>query len=337
MTATPDPAPRRRRPLPPLLASAMGRVCARLKRHWSAFGLCALAACTAAPIASVPAPPPVLAAGCPARQFAVLPVTLPRGFPLVQARVNGAPVTLLVDTGAEGSLLTESAIARLGIPMEPGLTVRLLGAGGRVAGGIAMLRHFALGGIELRDQPIAIGPSFPTQGGAPQVDGILGADVLAHFDVEFDLPRARIVLWQVGPCAGDPATPAPGYDAVRLRRVRRSRMLLIASVDGRAVSALLDSGAQVSVIAPETAAYLGVDPRRLGRPAAGRGLDGRPLPVWRLRFTSLRVGTQTVSDPLIDIAAVHLPEEAMLLGDDWLGRHQVWLSYATNQLFVRRR
>ena len=113
-------------------------------------------------------------------------------------------------------------------------------------------------------------------------------------------------------------------------------MLLIASVDGRAVSALLDSGAQVTVIAPETAAYLGVDPQRLGPPAGGRGLDERVLPVWRLRFASLRVGTETARDPLIDIAAVQLPEEAMLLGDDWLGRHQVWLSYATNHLFVRR-
>ena len=221
--------------------------------------------------------------------------------------------------------------------MEPGRTVKLLGAGGRVAGGIAMLHRFALGGIVLRDQPIAVGPSFPTLGGAPQVDGILGADVLAHFDVEFDLPRHRIVLWQVGPCAGEPGTPPPGYDAIPLRRVRRNRMLLIASVDGRAVSALIDSGAQVSVIAPETAAYLGIDPRRLGPPAAGRGLDERTLPVWRLRFASLRVGAETVRDPLIDIAAVQLPEEAMLLGDDWLDRHQVWLSYATNQLFVRRR
>ncbi len=316
----------------------MPRCAARLKRHWLAPVLCALAGCTAAaPAASVPAPPPVLAAGCPVQRAAILPSTLPRGSPLVQARVNGAPVMLLVDTGAEGSLLTTSAVARLGIPMEPGRTVRLLGAGGRVAGGVAMLRQFTLGSIVLQDQAIAVGPSFPTQNGAPPVDGILGADLLTHFDVEFDLPRGRIVLWRVGPCTGDPGTPPPGYDAIPLRRVRGSRMLLIASVDGRAVSALIDSGAQVSVIPPQTADYLGVDPRRLGRPAAGRGLDQRALPVWRLRFASLRVGAETIRDPLIDIAAVQLPEEAMLLGDDWLDRHQVWLSYATNQLFVRRR
>ena len=62
-------------PTAPLTASGLHR----LKRLCLALALCALAACTAGPTGSVPTPPPVLAAGCPARQFAVLPVMLARG------------------------------------------------------------------------------------------------------------------------------------------------------------------------------------------------------------------------------------------------------------------
>ncbi len=308
-----------------------------IRRFLAAIACAALAGCTTAPPGPAPAVGlPLAGAGCVMQRVVSLPVALPRGQPLVQARIDGQPVTLLVDTGAEGSLLTTAALARLGITAEPGHTVRLLGAGGGIAGGIVRLRSFSLDGLVLHDPVIAVGPAFPREPGVPMVDGILGADVLGAFDVAFDLPHRRITLWHIGVCTGDTGDSPAGYDAIPLRRIRRSRMVLIAAIDGRAVSALLDTGAQVSVMPPETAAYLGIDMRRLGRPSAGRGLDARRLPVWRLQFHSLRVGRQITREPTIDIAAVQLPDEAMLLGDDWLGTHAVWLSYNENRLFVRK-
>jgi hypothetical protein len=115
-------------------------------------------------------------------------------------------------------------------------------------------------------------------------------------------------------------------------------MVLIAHVDGHAVSALLDTGAEVSVIAHDTAGYLGLGDTVLAQEPSGRGrgLDLRPLTVWQHRFSSLRIGAETEPDPLIDIASVELPDEAMLLGDDWFATRTVWLSYATDRMFVRR-
>ena len=52
-------------------------------------------------------------------------------------------------------------------------------------------------------------------------------------------------------------------------------------------------------------------------------------------FASIGVPGAAAHDLPVNIADLRLPGVQMLLGADFLGRRQVWISYATGRLFVR--
>ena len=119
------------------------------------------------------------------------------------------------------------------------------------------------------DQSLSIGrmPGFPPS--VPTVAGLLGADVLAAYDVELDLPNGRMALYTPRDCAG--FVPWPGAVAVPLARTRSGLAFVDAVVDGVTVRALLDTGARTTLLARATAASLGIsqaalahDPQRIG-------------------------------------------------------------------------
>jgi hypothetical protein len=82
---------------------------------------------------------------------------------------------------------------------------------------------------------------------------------------------------------------------------------------------------------------MGLTPDVLARDPEGsvHGVGRFAVVTRRHRFGTLQVGAERIADPAIWAAPVHiLPIIDMLLGEDWLGRHRVWLSYATSRVFV---
>jgi len=133
--------------------------------------------------------------------------------------------------------------------------------------------------------------------------------------------------------SADPrGSPLLSVDGVTMRRDRLVVPLSINGADGRAV---LDTGAQGSVIGPEFAARGGVtqamldaDPSNLMRGAS------REQASFRLhRFDTLRIGTET--EPGVPLAVARLPggAEDALIGGDFLHARRIWLSAASRQMF----
>ena len=61
------------------------------------------------------------------------------GFVVAPARLGGRPVTMVIDTGAEGMLVTAEAADALGMRRDPARRVRVLGTGGQVMAGVAAM------------------------------------------------------------------------------------------------------------------------------------------------------------------------------------------------------
>jgi hypothetical protein len=162
--------------------------------------------------------------------------------------------------------------------------------------------------------------------------------VLSRFDVEFDLAHRRIGFWRI--VAGSVAcAPPPGwsgrYDTIALGR-RGNRMTMRAVLDGRAISVLVDSGARSRIVSTKAAARLGVSGDRLGADPGGvnAGVDLHESVYHWHRFARLTVGSETMERPVLTVAP--LAEEVdMLLGADWFAERDVWVSYATDTMFVR--
>jgi hypothetical protein len=51
----------------------------------------------------------------------------------------------------------------------------------------------------------------------------------------------------------------------------------------------------------------------------------------------LEIGAETISDPEMIVTDVRLSDADLVLGTDFLRPRRIWLSYASQQIFIMRR
>ena len=288
-----------------------------------------LAACAQAPGAGPQA--------CVVTRVADIPVSNERGFISAPAIIEDKPATLLIDTGAETTMVTPSAITNLRLGPDRRRFSTINGAGGTIVSQNALLQSLGVGGMETLDQSAAVGPLPVTQGSAMRASGLLGADWLSGFDVEFDLPHRAVRLYSVHHCSGDYVPWAGRRVSSPVQLYGRGLVLLPATLDGHAVTALLDSGANRSVLGEAAAARAGLDPDMLARDPVSHsvGVDGTMLSVHEHRFAALRVAGLLSRGPMVSVGPLRLTIADLLLGSDWLRGVRVWISYAHRRVTVQ--
>lgn len=116
-------------------------------------------------------------------------VSLPGGPILVGASVNGVALTLLVDTGADRTMISPAALARAGVEATEGRLVRVVGVGGGVEAREITLARLELAGARLG--PVAVVVHDVPAAGA---DGLLGRDLLDAFTLTVDTAAGRATL-----------------------------------------------------------------------------------------------------------------------------------------------
>ena len=257
------------------------------------------------------------------------------GFVVAPARLGGRPVSMVIDTGAEGMLVTAEAADALGMRRDPARRVRVLGTGGQVMAGVAALPLLQFGGLAWPSlsAPVLAVPGLPALD--PPVAGLIGAPLLAAYDLDLDLPRGRLRLHDARDCPDGVRPFAPPYVMLPLRLSAGNQPLVPVTVNGVALRAVLDTGARATVLTEDAARRVG-----LGRPMredVTRGVDGAATPVRWHRARDLRVGWDALADVAVSVAALDLGEADMLLGMDYLGARRVWVSYAGGRVFVQAR
>jgi predicted aspartyl protease len=136
-----------------------------------------------------PAPTPRPAAEKSAERSVVTPFTA--GGPInVPASIDGVGLTLMVDTGADRTVISPAALARVGVQTAPNRSVRVLGVAGSTAtAGEAVIERLDLGGSRVGPLPVLV-----LDIGAPGIDGLLGRDVLDKFTLTIDASQGRATL-----------------------------------------------------------------------------------------------------------------------------------------------
>src|SRR5579875_2942601 len=89
------------------------------------LGWAALAAAVLSVATGVPA-----SAACQLKQIGELPVRMVGNQPLIDATINGQPVTILADTGSAFNLIWRGAAERLDLPLSNEVGQHLYGVGG---------------------------------------------------------------------------------------------------------------------------------------------------------------------------------------------------------------
>lgn len=276
---------------------------------------------------------PVRNAACLLAPEATVPIARQRNFLLVPVSIDGRAVTMVVDTGAEASLVTPSAARWLQLPVQPGRGSVMRGVGGDVRTATVRAGSMTLGGSPMgRNLLLDVGALPPFPGIAPPVAGLLGADLLARHEVMLDPAAGRMSLYAPSGCSG--AAPWPGAVAVLIERTRSGLAFVPAEVNGTRLRALLDTGARTTQITPQAAERLGVPPPTDAPSETGIGIGLTSFAYRRHRFDSVGFPGALEHGMMLNIAPFHLRGVDMLLGADYLGARRIWISYASGRLFL---
>ncbi|HUB47384.1 MAG TPA: retropepsin-like aspartic protease [Acetobacteraceae bacterium] len=283
-------------------------------------------------LAGCATPPP----SCDLVALAAMPLEAHNNLMFVTAGIGGRPVRLLVDTGAERTVLTEAAAARLGLQHDAHHMTRSFGIGGSSANWDVDIPGLTLGQTHFPVPRLAVGKfSIDHAGGLP-VDGLLGADVLLAFDMDIDAPGHRLTLYRVRRCPylkppwEEPSFEIPGVEA------RRDRLLVPIELDRVSGMAVLDTGAQATTVGIAMARRLGLTEPLLAndKEIMAHGASPQPVAVHLHRFRELVVGDARIEAPTLAVVPQDSAMGDALLGGDFLHGRRVWLSFPTRRLFV---
>ncbi len=269
-----------------------------------------------------------------------VPLTLRDGHLFAAPVLNGKPTAMWFDTGAQITTLTTTAASRLSLTLMP-LRGSLEGVGGgNLAYGFTA-RSFQIGRLRGHNfQLLAadLGLSRPGR----ETDGLLGADFLASYDVDLDLPDNKAVLFKtVGDCTKPTAALGGDLYIVPMSDAAGDtdpRPHIRVNVAGKALTAVLDTGAPGSLLFRDAARSVGLrlsaltmDPhfRAAGTGSGTTGAVSHTL-------AALVVGDLTISNLPVTIVDQAAPADAdMLLGLDFMSRVHTWLSFSSRSIILQ--
>lgn len=171
----------------------------------------------------------------------VIPFSLVRGRMMVQARINGSePIDLLVDTGANATLLAPSAIDR-GVAVKASGTAQNFGLGGMVETATSAGNTIDVAGLRWEHEPLLLHDRASTAG-----DGVLGMHMFEGKVVEFDFDRSVLVIHDAMPANLD------GFARIELGRAGPLPTIPVTFHTGGGTvvgSVIIDTGATAALFA----------------------------------------------------------------------------------------
>jgi predicted aspartyl protease len=288
-------------------------------------------------------------AACQLLQVGELPVVMLGNSPMIPASMNGRAVQLLVDTGAARSFIWRSAAQELKLEIIQS-DAKFYGAGGADTAGAVTVHDFGLGGATIHNVRLyATGRGSAPGNGA----GVLGEDVLSHWDIEFDLSAGKIRLFVPKNCDGDQVVYwAQRYFMTKLVSAPGDSNWLQAHVmlDGHEVVAMFDTGATRSTVMSQALRQTGIQPEKSPvAAAAGYGLAGKPIDTTTAVFPTLVIGQESVQNAKLCIADLFgkdteirlgsniahsvFDNPGMVIGADFFMAHRIYVARSQGKIY----
>lgn len=230
----------------------------------------------------------------------VVPFELADRIPIIQAKLDGMPVRLSVDTGSRASLTMNSPFVR-----QNDLVTRYAagteavtgwGVGGPERGRPARAGSLRLGDVTVPDVAMDLFTGDKGADANPDLSGNLGAGVLKRFTVSFDYDARKMYL-------------VPNGDFAKPDLFDRSGMWLMADGDALKVVAVTAGGP-----ADKAGLHEGDRIAKVG----GEPIAHRPLPEWRARLRELPAGKHVA----VMLSGVRSPKTVDLVLADLIPPHR---------------
>lgn len=264
--------------------------------------------------------------------------------PRLKGEIEGRPIDILADTGAFNTMLMEGPARKAGLALDQAKGFTTYGIGGKTRLYTTIIPHMKIAGVPADGMVALVSSGAPTG-----VDMLLGGDFWSQADVEFDLAHGKIRLLRTKGCADDQITYwASGAFSIAplLQEPQSFRYMTEVKINGRPARALIDSGAEGTVMTETAARRLGLATK--ASKVVFSGLGDEKLPGSIARLDTFQVGDETIKATDVAVAELHKgvsftdtgsrigegPDVAdLVLGADFLKAHRVVLSMSRHKMY----
>jgi predicted aspartyl protease len=268
------------------------------------------------------------AAICRPEDAVALPLRPQPGLLSIDVSLNNLSATLVVDIGSDRSVLEATTVERLHLPIERkarSLTV----FGGIRTNEFVQVDAMQVGGLR-QPQEFAVPPeTFESS-----ADGMLGADFLGNYMLDFDFTASTLRLYSPETCSRLPGSVV----AVPMLKDLGRHVRVPVTLAGKTIAAVLDTGAERSILPLEVAEEVfGLKMANLKkRSVAANG--GFAQDTYTYAFGSLGIG----GSPVIEGVEVEIwpqggrsrSRRPMLVGLDILQRFELGISYKDEMVYL---
>jgi predicted aspartyl protease len=296
---------------------------------------------------------PQVARARTATHFEALPlVRSAQNHLMVRAFINGKSAWLTVDSGAPVSAIDISRrdyfrlkpiTAKSNLPAR----VQINGAFNKVT----TAREFRLGGLTLIDEPLVTIDLGETARAArrvrePEVDGIIGADILFPTQAVLDCQRQLLILKTDPDALGSvPGLDRRGLQAIPIQVSDGYNLYVNGSINGKAAKLMVDTGSFATLLHRSFVRRMRIATRGTPYSSSAVNLKERGVRVARIRKFSVGsvdifgkdVGVIDMEGLIHDGLLEGSPPVAGLLGAETLRRHHGIIDFGTRTLYLRKR
>lgn len=269
----------------------------------------------------------------------------------IPVEIAGVPKLMLLDTAAAITVISEAAAKELKLDTYQA-EGRLYNVTGTYTDRhtIAPLKIGALKGkIDFMVDP-------HLNGGDPNVIGLLGGDILSHYDVSVDFGTNKMDLLDPDHCEGKVVYwKREALAVIPFKKLPSTAVVVTVELDGKSVKAILDTGASNSTIHIDAAEKLfAIKPGDADTPAIGGLNDRKDLTTYSHRFKTLAFDGVAVTNPeivlipdkLTETIGSRIPtnshiteisedsEPDVLLGMNVLRHMHIYLAYKERRLYI---
>ncbi len=264
--------------------------------------------------------------------------------------VNGEPLRFLIDSGANSTDVESDIATRVGIRRNPAIKVVTRGALGREIRSGHGRGTLRVGPMQAEGFPFTIAPNATRETSTSRYAGQVGLDALDATGALIDIPSGR--MWIPGPesnrATSRIAKPLGlrrglGQKALRMGKAGRlPHLILHGTMDMKHTSWVVDTGAEISVMATESYA-------RFGLPSVATNsqmvdASGDRIALRRGKLTDLVFGNVNIRSfniaiaPLLEVRKFFLDPTGRpvdgILGMDFLINGQALLDSGSRILYM---
>ncbi|QNA97664.1 retroviral-like aspartic protease family protein [Massilia sp. Se16.2.3] len=257
-----------------------------------------------------------------------------------EGSIDGTPARMLVDTGAHETFLTRTGTERRGMSLHNTGKVAH-GAGGSTWIYETRVSEFSAGPARTHGRGyMQVLNEF---GFTPSFDALLGSPFLLQTDLEISLATKEITFFRPKNCKDSYL----GYWnenvlSIPFERPANSGFTdqglnphFTVQVNGQKMRAMIDTGAQVSLVSLAAARRAGFTPDAPGVTAAGNftGVGERKQRRWLWVFKNFQIGEESIGNADLSVTGDDRMSVDVILGADFLRAHRVLFAMSQDKLY----